>query len=376
MFPTRNAFLFLLVGLCNGSLVDAIYFEYPWFELSQPEGVNLVLSLAFATAFGCVFFFVYLAWDTWAKPSINIVAVWVTLTSTAITFLLAFTWSWSINGVSISILSITCISSLLTALQWSVLFPWVATMNDPRYLSQYMAGEWFIDGISCILEIFQEPADLRRITPREYFLILAMSYCFAICALAFIIKNNIGNPIEFKGLKRGSLMIRMCPRDAGKYTYWMCLILWNSMLNNCFLQIILPYVADHTGDGTDGTIWLQWSNAIYAIANLIGTFASYSAVKGWFCLTETAYIMTTVYIPIAMAALGIGNFSSRYAQTFLQLCLASQGLLAGWQMPLIFRDICNTFPDRASQLSSYLSYWIVVMYIVVYGVEGMLRFVA
>jgi len=374
IFPTWNAFLFLVVGICNGSLVDAIWFEYPWFELSQPEGVDLVLSMALAICIGCILFFGYILWDIWARPSINSVALWVIIISTALTILMAFTWYWSINGVSISILWITCISSFLSCLQWAVLIPWVATMDDPRYLSQYIAGEYLMAGINVFIEIAQQPGDAQNFSPLVYFCIIAISYLVAICAIITIINNNIGNPIEFKGLKRESLTARLFPHDAGKVTYWLSLALWTNLLNNCFLSILLPYVAYNTGAENEGAIWLQWAYAISSIATLFGTLASYSAVEGWFCLTETTFIMTICSLPIVMAGFGLGDFTGSYTQMYLYILLALVGVIAGWQLPLIYRDVCETFPDRASQLSTYLSYWLVLTFVVTYGAEGILLF--
>jgi len=375
IFPTYNAFLFLVVGICNGSLVDAIWFEYPWFELSQPEGVDLVLSMALALCIGCVLFFGYILWDIWARPSINSVALWVIIISTALTILMALTWHWSISGVSISILWITCISSFLSCLQWAVLIPWVATMDDPRYLSQYIAGEYLMAGINVFIEIAQQPGDAQNFSPFVYFCIIAISYLVAIWAIITIINNNIGNPIEFKGLKRESLTARLFPHDAGKVTYWLSLALWNNLLCNCFLSILLPYVAYNTGAENEGAIWLQWAYAVSSLANLFGTLASYSAVEGWFCLTETTFIMTICSIPLMMAGFGLGDFTGGNTQMYLYILLALVGVTAGWQLPLTYRAVCETFPDRASQLSTYLSYWLVLTFVVTYGAEGILQFV-
>jgi len=247
-------------------------------------------------------------------------------------------------------------------------------MDDPRYLSQYMAGEFLMAAINVFIEIAQQPGEAQNFSPFVYFLIIGISYLIALWAIITIITNNIGNPIEFKGKERESLTSRMFPHDAGKVTYWLYICVWTNVLNFCIIPIILPYAAYNTGAANEGANWLQWANAIVAIANLVGSLASYSAVKGWFCLTETSFVMTGFSLPIVMAGLDLGDFTGRYTQIYMNICLALVGVLRGWQVPLFFRDVCETFPNRASELSSYLSYWTVVIIVLAYGVEGILAF--
>lgn len=228
--------------------------------------------------------------------------------------------------------------------------------------------------INTLIEIVQEPGGAKNFTPLVYFLIITVSYLFSTCAILLIIKNNIGNPIEVKGLERESLRTRMFPEDAGKVSYWMAISIWNNFLVYCVLQIILPYVAVNTGAVDEGANWLQWGYAILSIGSLCGTLASYSAVTGSFALTETTVLLTGFSIPILMAGFGIGNFTGSAAQTFLNICLGLSGAISGWQIPLIFRDCCETYPSRASELTTYLSYWLVVLFMVAYGIEGVIEF--
>jgi len=83
------------------------------------------------------------------------------------------------------------------------------------------------------------------------------------------------------------------------------------------LSIILPYAAYNTGLENNGANWLQWADAVFAIATLVGAFATYAAEDGWFGLSETTFLMTAFFMPIGMAASGYGNFTSSNAQIFL-----------------------------------------------------------
>jgi len=171
----RNNLLFVSLGMGpSWALMNALYLELPWFEETQPEGVNLAAWMGIVgTAAAAVSLLISYSGVLNRISGEKLVSGLVVLNIILIV-LLAFSWQQTFWGFSAFLFLAIFGGGMVGNLQFMTLIPWVASNFPPTFTNAYMSGSSFMSLFCVALQLVQSPGDAQRFSPAVFFLILSL----------------------------------------------------------------------------------------------------------------------------------------------------------------------------------------------------------
>jgi len=155
-WKTLLTLLLFLLSACPGSynLQDTLWLELPWFEISQPEEFRLaswfLLMQAVSSIVSLALLFTETYIITFSKMSVLFSSSFTTL---VVSFLLSFTWHFSLHGHSLFLYLGAFVGQLVGWGQYIFVIPWIANNFNPRLISPFISGNAFMILILVALQI-------------------------------------------------------------------------------------------------------------------------------------------------------------------------------------------------------------------------------
>jgi len=245
--------MFMSIGLGSSwVLLSAHYVELPWFERSQPEGVELA---AWFGLVGTVAIAISLLVNLYGGQNLmgaNSAFVLATF-NFSVNMFIAFTWNLTVRGCSLFLLFGSFGGAVVGNLSVVLIVPWVAANFPPSLTNAYISGEGLMTVFTVMLQLAQSPGQYRRFSPTVYFVILALPSISSICCIIWIWRYpTIRNCAVLPQKNRGS----MCPQwfrlKVLKYVFYKT---YSEAITWWILAVILPYACattdpmEHLGTG-------------------------------------------------------------------------------------------------------------------------------
>jgi len=360
-----TAVLFLLSGCPNSfSIQDTLWLELPWFEVSQPEGFNLVSWLLLMQAVSSVIFLGWFYIETHVITCSKIVVLWCASFATVLmSIVLSFGWNFTLNGLSLFLFLGSFVGQMVGWVQFIFVIPWIANNFNPRMISPFASGNPLMILFLVVLELMQEPGGERNFSPGGFYRLAAIVYAatFGVCVYTF--HSGIGRLTptdEVKELEtwRKSLCIQIFPEEFWDTKFYTFGRIWANQWTWTAGPMALPYAAKNTtpSSASDGEDFLQWATALGYLMMLVGSVASYIPTEKYW-LKETLALNTMANALILVAAGNIGDWSTWTMKVTLMTAVAASRFSIGWFVPLCFRELTRRFPKKSELLVRSNSLW-------------------
>jgi len=341
-------------GPCWG-LVNSLYLELPWFEITQPEGINLSAWMGGSGTIASAF---SLLWSLYGLQNLRgaKVALFLVLYNIFICILMAFFWADTIGGNSVFIYFGTLGAAMVGNIYYMFLVPWIAA-NFPIYTSAFMSGNSFSSCFGVALQLMQSPGDKRRFSPTLYFLVMAVPSFVSLCPILYIQQFSKNVPRSYTARERESMCPQWFLQKGLKYVF---INIVSGAVAFWILTIILPFACANTDPQNHlGTLILQWSSAMASIGLLIGNaLSSYRGKEGNFHLLPTLFAIVGLELVIFLCMWDVpgGGFWSR-SGTLLIVVVTFIRIGFGYLTPLLFQDIARRMPGRSEKAGRLVAFW-------------------
>jgi len=309
--------LFLLSGSVSSfNIGDSIYCELSWFETSQPEGYTLSSWLILMESAGCLIVLCLLFIEThviiFSKIGILYCSSFATL---LLSLVLAFTWHFSLDGVSIFLLLGKFVGGITGWMQLIFVMPWFANNYNPRMISVFSSGNTLMISFLVFLEIIQEPGGAQIFSPKLYYLLASIVYAISFGVCVYTFHSGIGRLTSKDGVKalepwRKSLCSQTFTpmfRETIKLAFAR---IWAIQISWTVVPIALAYAATNTTNSSEngGVNFLQWAIAVGYIMEFLGSVTTWIVTAtGHFWIPESLALNTMAGGVIAIAACNLGD---------------------------------------------------------------------
>jgi len=358
--------MFMSIGLGSSwVLLTAHFIELPWFERSQPEGIELAAWFGLVGTFAlalCLGSNVYCGSRIMGANATLMLSIF----NIFVNVLVAFTWHWTLGGSSVFLLFGGFGAAFVGNFSVMIVIPWVAANFPPSLTNAYISGEGLMAVFGVMLQIAQSPGEYRRFSPTVYYMIVAAPCISSLCCILYIWSfPKVREGSNLKARKHNS----MCPKwfrlQGLKYAVYK---IWSEAITWWIMVVILPYACAVT-DPVDhlGTDVLQWCTILGTTGLWLGNMSSsFYGKKSNFHLNLALLIMTCLAIVVVFAMYDIpgGGFWARYKL----LLIADVALLRsgyGYLTPLIFRDIARKLPNISEKAGRLMGFWTQVVSMIV-----------
>jgi len=359
--------LFTLSGCPNSyNVQDSLWLELPWFEVSQPEGIHLSSWILLMQALGSMIFLCLLYIETYLTcPKLGIL-YFSSFVALLMTVTLAFTWHFSVDGMSVFLLLGTLVGQLVGWVQYIFVIPWITRNYNPRILSPFTSGNALLIIMLLTIQIIQEPGATRNFSPKVFYLLGATIYAstFAVCVYTFnsgIERTTPKEAVQNLEPWQQSLWLQIFPPGWRETKLYLFARLWANQLTWSAIPIALPYAAANTTKSymDDGADYLQWAIVLSYFMMLFGYLSSY-LVTGKYWIFESLAVNTIGNGIIILAAFNVGDWSSWVMRVILMIAVAGSKWSFGWIFPLILREIQRKFPKDSEVLTRTNSLWALI----------------
>jgi len=357
--------LFLL-SACPSSynLQDTLWLELPWFEISQPEEFSLaswfllVQAISSLVSLGLLFTETYVI--TFSKIGVLYSASFTTL---VVSFLLSFTWHFSLDGMSLFLYLVSFVGQLAGWSQYIFVIPWMANNFNPRLISPFIAGNAFMILILVSMQIAQEPGGEQNFSPGAYYRLAGIIYAITCGICVYTFTNDIGRLTPTDAVQalrpwRKSLWTQTFPPEFWDTKLFTFGRIWMNQLTWTVVPLVLPYASKNTCHSytNDGQSFLQWAVALGYLMLLSGSLCSYIPTKQYW-LKEAFALNTIANGIIMLAAENVGEWSTWTMRTILMASVALSRFSWGWFLPLCLRELAHRFPEKRELLVRSNSLW-------------------
>lgn len=340
------------------NLSNAISLDLPYFERTQPEGLDLAawIGLAATVSAGIS---AWVALYFGGKVAGAKFAFLLIIGNFFIMVVVAFFWHVTIGGLSVFLLFGTLCGSTVGNLYYTMLVPWVASVFHPAYTSAFISGESFTALLGVVVQSIQNPGHDLRFSPTVYFLLLAGPMIFSMCCLLYIEKYiNVIKSSKVEESNHESI----CPQwfiDKGlKYA---AIYIWSAALSWWILYVILPFACAST-DPQDhlGAEVLQWASGLGFGTLVLGNMlTSFLGRDSNFHLLPVLLAMTCLEFVIFLAMFNLpGNDFWSKAKLLLVADVLLIRLGFGYLVPLIYLDIARSMPKNSEKAGRVMTIWV------------------
>jgi len=358
--------MFMSIGLGSSwVLLTSLFVEIPWFETTQPEGIELAAWLGFVGTFAIAMSLLANIYGGSKIVGAN-TALLLSIFNIFVNLLVAFTWHLTFGGCSVFLLFSGFGAALVGNFSGIIVIPWVAANFPPALTNAYIGGENFMAVFIVMLQLVQSPGQYRRFSPTSYFNILTLPCLSSLCCIIYIQRSakERGGWNEVTSKHES-----MCPQwfrlKGLKYVFYKT---WSEAITWWIMTIILPY-ACATTDSTEqlGTAVLQWCAIVGTTGVWLGNVvSSFYGKDSNFHLQPVLLTMTCLALIVVFAMYDIP--SSGYWERHKLLLIADVSLLRsgyGYLTPLIYRDIAREIPDNSERAGRLMVFWTQVFSMIV-----------
>jgi len=229
----RNNLLFVSLGLGpNWGLMNAFYLELPWFEETQPEGVNLAAWISIVGTAAAAVSLLISHSGVLNRIAGEKVASGLVVLNILLIVLLAFSWQLTFWGLSVFLFLGSFGGAMVGNLQFMTLIPWVASNFPPTFTNAFMSGGSFMSLVCVALQLIQSPGDAQRFSPAVFFLILSIPSFLSLCSIFSVKKLVMVNKSATKSVSPKYKRASLCPRwFVGKILRYTVLNVGSSMMS-------------------------------------------------------------------------------------------------------------------------------------------------
>jgi len=357
--------LFVL-SACPSSynLQDTLWLELPWFEISQPEEFRLASWILLMQAVSSIVSLALLFTETFVTtfPKMGVLYC-SSFTTLVVSFLLSFTWHFSLHGHSLFLYLGAFVGQLVGWAQYIFVIPWIANNFDPRLISPFISGNAFMILILVSLQILQEPGGEQNFSPGVYYRLAGIIYAIACGACVYTFTSGIGrttstDAVQPLGPWRKSLWTQTFPPEFWEIKFYTFGRVWMNTLTWTIVPLVLPYASKNTTHsyGNSGQSFLQWAVALGYVMLLSGSLLSYIPTKQYW-LKGALALNTISNGVILLAAENVGEWSSLMMKVVLMTAIAVSKFSWGWFLPLCLRELAHRFPEKRELLVRSNSLW-------------------
>jgi len=365
-WKTLLTLLLFLLSACPGSynLQDTLWLELPWFEISQPEEFRLaswfLLMQAVSSIVSLALLFTETYIITFSKMSVLFSSSFTTL---VVSFLLSFTWHFSLHGHSLFLYLGAFVGQLVGWGQYIFVIPWIANNFNPRLISPFISGNAFMILILVSLQILQEPGGAKNFSPVVYYRLAGIIYAISCVVCVYTFTSGIGrttstDAVQPLGPWRKSLWTQTFPSEFWEVKFFTFGRVWMNTLTWTVVPLVLPYASKNTTHSyrNDGESFLQWAVALGYLMLLSGSVLSYIPTKHYW-LKEALALNTISNGVILLAAENVGEWSTWTMKVILMTAVAVSKFSWGWFLPLCLRELAHRFPENRELLVRSNSLW-------------------
>lgn len=166
--------------------------QIPEFQLTQPEGLCISTYMSASLTLGVVVMTCYLLLMKYGyAPKYEISVPILIVIAFFATMFAAFTWSYTIHGVSIFLYAAFAIGGSIGSMSTVIFNPFLARF-DNQYITGARTGAGFLYLLSSLLAVAQGPGTAMRFSVTTYLAIFGSLLFFPIFGYLYITKHKLG----------------------------------------------------------------------------------------------------------------------------------------------------------------------------------------